>query len=708
MFGGLLNKIGKTVTGMVLSRETPISARLFNATLLISLCSAVVGLVSIATRESTSPTAIVTVFITMVVVFMILLLVNRTKLYQLGALLLTILVCDIAFPIIFFTIGGIHSGMLAWFVLGTVVISALVNGRKFYFLMSFYMLECLGCFYAQYAGIIPTEAFEADRDLFVNIGVGFVVSSLAVCVVLKFQNNLYIKANKEAEAASVAKSEFLANMSHEIRTPMNAIIGMTSIGKTSPDVNRKDYAFEKIENASNHLLGVINDILDMSKIEANKLDLSYEIFNFEKMLQKVVNVINFRVEEKNQDFLVHIDKKIPENLIGDDQRLSQIITNLLSNAVKFTPDYGKVRVDAFFIREEQGVCTIQVKVTDSGIGINAEQQSRLFSAFSQAETSTSRKFGGTGLGLAISKRLVEMMGGEIWINSEISKGSVFSFTFEANRGALQTETPAPVFEDICVLTVGAEIPEYFARVSARMKCTCDNAKTAEEALGYIMQGFSYDICFVDINLPDMTGLNFVRIIRGKIDFIVLVAPSASVVALETQTKTAGVNRLLLKPIFPSDIEDCVKASLTSRKNLFEEDDSAESEDFSGHVLLLAEDVDINREIVISLLEPTNIEIDTAENGVAALKLFEENPERYDIIFMDVQMPEMDGYETTQAIRQLNAPRAKKIPIIAMTANVFREDIERCIQSGMDGHLGKPLDFADIIEKLHYYFTYSML
>ncbi|MDR2143180.1 MAG: transporter substrate-binding domain-containing protein, partial [Treponema sp.] len=242
-------------------------------------------------------------------------------------------------------------------------------------------------------------------------------------------------ALEQAKSASRAKSEFLANMSHEIRTPMNAIIGMTSIGRASGEMERKDYCLTKIKEASNHLLGIINDILDMSKIEANKFELSPAEFNFEKTLKQVVNVINFRVNEKQQRFSVHIDRSIPSVLTGDDQRLAQVITNLLGNAVKFTPEQGSVSLDARLVNEEKGLCTIQINVTDTGIGISGEQQKKLFNSFQQAESSTSRQFGGTGLGLAISRRIVEMMGGEIWIESAPGKGSTFAFTIKAGRGS---------------------------------------------------------------------------------------------------------------------------------------------------------------------------------------------------------------------------------------------------------------------------------
>jgi signal transduction histidine kinase/CheY-like chemotaxis protein/PAS domain-containing protein len=389
-------------------------------------------------------------------------------------------------------------------------------------------------------------------------------------------------AFERAQSANRAKSNFLSNMSHEMRTPMNAIIGMTLIGKSAPDIEKKDYAFEKIEGASTHLLGVINDVLDMSKIEAGKFDLSFEDFDIEKLLQKVINVINFRVDEKKQNLTVDLDPAIPRKLNGDDQRLTQVITNLLTNAVKFTPENGSIYLDARFVNEENGQCTVQFEVTDTGIGISAEQQSRLFSSFEQAESSTSRKFGGTGLGLAISKHIVELMGGKIWLESKLGEGSTFTFTVLLKRG---------------------------------------------------MEESAAD---------------------------------------------------------PQDAEKTGSGQMVS---------------FRGRRILLAEDMEINREIVQSLLEPTEIEIDCAVNGSEAVRMFRDKPENYDLILMDLQMPEMDGFEATRKIRTLEG-RPNGIPIIAMTANVFKEDIEKCLDVGMNDHLGKPIDFNEVMEKLKIYLKNS--
>ncbi|MDR0862328.1 MAG: response regulator [Oscillospiraceae bacterium] len=517
------------------------------------------------------------------------------------------------------------------------------------------------------------------------------------------------QAREEAERANAAKSTFLSNMSHEMRTPMNAIIGMTTIGEAASDIDRKDYCFEKIEEASTHLLGVINDILDMSKIEANKFDLSFTEFNFEKMLQRVVHVSSFRVDEKHQNFTVHIDARIPRKVISDDQRLAQVITNLLSNAVKFTPEHGAIHLKARLVKEEGNICTIQVEVTDTGIGVSDEQKSRLFTSFEQADSGISRKFGGTGLGLAISKNIVELMGGRIWLESKLGHGSTFAFTVQVERGSALPQSmldPEVNWRNSRVLVVddAPDVLEYFEEILRRMEVACDVALSGEQALGMIESGGAYDVYFVDWRMSGMNGIELSRRIKavGAGNSVVIMISSTEWSLIEDEAKQAGVDKFLSKPLFPSDIADCISECLGLGGSEVEDTETDIEDRFEDYRLLLVEDVEINREIVQVLLEPAGIGIDCAENGTVAVDMFTANPDKYDVIFMDVQMPEMDGYEATRRIRAFDAPNAKRVPIIAMTANVFREDIERCLESGMNDHVGKPIDFKEVLEKLRKY------
>jgi signal transduction histidine kinase/CheY-like chemotaxis protein len=451
---------------------------------------------------------------------------------------------------------------------------------------------------------------ESDRQLVSTVS--SVIAEEAIRGLREKERNI---ALEQAKQASQAKTSFLANMSHEMRTPLNAIIGMAAIGKAAGDIDRKERCLEKIAEASNHLLTLINDILDMSKIEANKFDLSPADFSFSRMIQKALTVINFRVEEKNQKLAVKIDGAIPDGLYGDDQRLSQVIVNLLSNAVKFTPEQGSITLEASLEAEgliavEEGEASgeedrrlIRISVSDSGIGINAEQQSRLFSSFVQADSSTSRKYGGTGLGLAISKNIVELMGGLIWVESEPGKGSVFTFTVPLRK----------------------------------------SAGPAGEAAELVFPGSG---------------------------------PAGEAGKIQAEPGEPGES--------PAVYQD----------------------DFSGRRILLAEDVELNREIVLALLEPTRISVECAENGSLAVRIFNASPEAFDMIFMDIQMPEMDGYEATRAIRASMAPNARTIPIIAMTANVFKEDVEKCLEAGMNSHIGKPLNFEEVLGQLRKYLPRS--
>lgn len=521
-----------------------------------------------------------------------------------------------------------------------------------------------------------------------------------------------LAAKEQAEQSSLAKSDFLSRMSHEMRTPMNAIIGMTHIAKGTQDAAKKEYCLDKIDNASTHLLGVINDILDMSKIEAGKFEISEAEFNFEKMLIRVINVMNFRIEEKKQNFTIHMDKDLPASVVSDEQRLAQVVTNLLSNAVKFTPAEGSIVLSVQKLNAQGNQCTLRFSAQDTGIGISKEQQSKLFTSFEQADGGIARRFGGTGLGLAISKNIVTLLGGKIWIESELGQGASFIFEIPVTMGnapQYQLLRPEINWGMLRVLAVddSSDVREYFTSFASAAGFGCETAASGKEAMEILEANREspFNIIFVDWAMPGMDGIELTREIKQRYgsNTVVIMISATEWETIAQAAKTSGVDAFLPKPLFSSQIIDCINNCLgikqqsaqTSKGNSFKGR-------FAGRHVLLAEDMEINREIVLALLEETGLTFSCAENGVQAVEMFRQNPAAYDIIFMDIHMPEMDGYEATEQIRALPTPKAKTIPIIAMTANVFREDIEKCLAAGMNSHVGKPIDFDEVMERLAKY------
>lgn len=515
------------------------------------------------------------------------------------------------------------------------------------------------------------------------------------------------KAKNKAEENTRAKSDFLSNMSHEIRTPMNAIIGMVGIAKGTEDIERIRYCLDKVSDAANHLLGVINDILDMSKIEAGKFEISPSDFPLEKLLQQVSNVTNFRVSEKRQEFVIKIDKDVPGALVTDQQRLAQVITNLLSNAGKFTPEDGKI---SLLIHKQEDLgdeCILLFEVIDNGIGISKEQQQKLFRSFEQADGSISRRFGGTGLGLAISKNIAEKLGGCIGVESEPQKGSRFYFTIRARKGISNYKSalnPDVDWGNVNILVVDDEkqVREYFEDIAASAGIKCTTSVDGYDACKLLEHGNDYQIMFVDWKMPGMDGIELTRQIRKKYgeNVVIIMISAVDWDSIKNAADDAGVNDFVGKPLLPSSIVDSINKYF-SQQNYTQTSQKAPLYNgiFKGKCVLLAEDIDINREIIIALLEETEAEIECAENGREVYDMFVANPERYDMILMDVHMPEMDGYEATRLIRSIGTPAAMNLPILAMTANVFREDIERCLTAGMDDHIGKPIDTDEFFNKM---------
>jgi CheY-like chemotaxis protein len=429
------------------------------------------------------------------------------------------------------------------------------------------------------------------------------------------------------------------------------------------------------------------------------------------MLQKIVNIINFRMDEKHQRLTVHIDRKIPRFVVGDDHRLSQVILNLLSNAVKFSPEQDEIELAINLVNEQDGICEIRTEVSDNGIGIPPEQQEKLFRAFQQADSGISRSFGGTGLGLSISKHIVELMGGAIWVESEQGRGSQFIFTIKVGRGTRNVTSmlaPGIKWENMRVMVVDdePEVHAYFKDLLGQLGLNCTTAADGFEAYRTIEESGAYDIYFIDWRMPGMDGIELTRKIKAHDKdrpSVVVMISSADWTVIKDMALDAGVSKYLLKPLFSSAIVDCINECLGLRGAGGDEDlEIGSGGRFAGKKLLLAEDVEINREIIISLLEDTGIAIDCAQNGLEAVEMIVAAPDKYDAILMDVQMPKMDGLEATRLIRSLTIQRVRGLPIIAMTAHVFKSDIEECINAGMDDHIGKPIDIDDVLKKLHKY------
>ncbi len=522
-------------------------------------------------------------------------------------------------------------------------------------------------------------------------------------VMLYFNRQLKATA-KEAELASKAKTDFLSTMSHDIRTPMNAIIGLTTISeKNLSDEKLIAENLHKINLASNHLLTLINDILDISKVESGKLNFCPQNFSIVETVENLMNLSQPMIKSKNIEFSFHVSRMDKEYLYADQLRLNQIYINLLSNAIKYTEPGGSVCVD---MKEEdsekQGCVKLTFKVSDTGIGMSPEFMANLYQPFSRQTDSRVNKIQGTGLGLAITKQMVDLMEGTIDCQSEQGKGTTFTVTLDlpiADQQRADMKFDAMnvllVDDDEVLLQTGTDTLESLG-------FSVEQAESGLEALGMIKHregtGKNYDIVIVDLKMPDIDGIETIRRIRSevktKIPILLISAYSWSDV--ESEAKEAGVSGFLTKPLFRSTLYDKISEILgTETKSTEIENDYS---DLQGMNILVAEDNDINWEIVSTLLSMYGITTERAENGrIAVEKVKEAKPGSYSLVFMDIQMPEMNGLEATRAIRALEDSSVSSIPIVAMTADAFSENVTECLQAGMNGHIAKPIDIKLVIK-----------
>jgi len=513
-----------------------------------------------------------------------------------------------------------------------------------------------------------------------------------------------------AEAASKAKSEVLSNMSHEIRTPMNAIIGLDSIALNDPDISEttRDH-LEKIGASAEHLLQLINDILDMSRIESGHMILKKEEFSFPKLLDAINTMFSSQCQEKGLDYQCHLLGAVDDYYIGDNMKLRQILINILGNAVKFTPEGGKVELTVEQKAKFDGKSTLCFTISDTGIGVSKEFLPHIFETFAQEDSSATSRYGNSGLGLAITKNIVEMMNGDIQVESEKGRGTTFTVTVTL-EDSTQTHSGSAIEEihpsEMIVLVVDDDpvACQHASLILEKAGIAAETASSGAEAIKMVRLRHArrepYNLILMDWQMPEMDGVETTRQIRsivGRESAIIILTAYRWDDILEDALQ-AGVDSFLPKPLFAAAVLEEFQSALKKRGDASRRSDGRPK--LEGRRVLLAEDVRVNAEIMMMVLEMRQIKTELAENGRIAVELFSSHPVGYyDAILMDMRMPEMDGLEATRAIRALNREDAGKIPIIALTANAFDEDVQRSLQAGLNAHLSKPVQPETLFETL---------
>ena len=558
-------------------------------------------------------------------------------------------------------------------------------------------------------GFVPAEDLHVDKQnwlLIVVVSVGLLILFLSdLGYMISLNKRLQVIA-REAESANKAKTDFLSTMSHDIRTPMNAIIGLTNIAeKNLGDVESTEDSLRKISLASNHLLTLINDILDISKVESGKLKLSPLTFSIVETVENLVNISQPMIKEKNLEFSFHINQMEKEYLYADQLRLNQIYINILSNAIKYTEPGGRISVD---LREEITSAADKVRLTymveDTGIGMSPEFIETMYQPFSRQIDSRVNSIQGTGLGLAITKQMVELMGGTIECKSEQGKGTTFTVILDIPVADRQREDMKLDPIDVLIVDDDEIMLQTAVDSLESLGASTEQAKSGIEALGMIehrhRSGRDYDVVIVDWKMPEIDGLETINRIRSEINtnIPILLISAYDWSDIEDKAKEAGAIGFVSKPLFRSTLYDKINKLIGKESKSMEPED--DYSDLQGMSILVAEDNDINWEIISAMLTMFGINANRAENGKICVDMIcAAEQGSYDLIFMDVQMPEMNGLDATRTIRKLDDPWASSIPIVAMTADAFSENVTECLNAGMNGHIAKPVDIKLVIKEI---------